>query len=764
MAVVSALSRIGARRSLRATLSFALVALALLSGLAGFAAAELALRRLTGTAIERETVALQEAIKVMIEAETDRAAALAATVAALPPVAEAFAAEDRARLLALTAPLLEALRRDGIAVEQFQFHRPPAISWLRVHQPARHGDDLSGFRATVVAANRERRAIRGLEGGVAGLGFRGVQPVVVAGQHLGTVEFGLSLGRPFLDRLAERLGAEVALHAPSRDGGSGRLAATQDWLPAVEREALEAAPQGVIRDLAGAPRLLVTMPLPDFSGRPVAVLVAARDASAITAVQRKLRRLMGAILLGLIVVAGAAALLLARRIARPILALEAATQRIAQGELAAEVPGGKRGDEIGALARGLDAFRRALAEKAVQEAELARERALREKRQAGMMAAITDFSGSIGGVLAGLRGAAQGMQRSSAEMRRIAGVVKNEAAGTHGASESATQELSAAAAATEQLAASAQEVGRQAQSAAEAMRGAIAKAEAVDQVVSSLAATAVEIGVVLRVIEGIAQQTNLLALNATIEAARAGEAGKGFAVVAQEVKSLAQQTSQGTADIAARIEAVRHATDSAVGGLREMVEAVQAMDALSSGISGAVEQQALATREITGVIARVAGHMHQLTDRAATLAAQAQSAGGTAEGVEQAANALAEDSAAIAREVEEFVASLKHDGDARRFDRVPAAIPAELLAAGETLRGETIDLSEGGASLKLAEPRALPAGLAVTLRLGASEMPGRIAYSEGERIGIALVLNSATRLRMREIIARAIGGGERLAA
>jgi hypothetical protein len=58
MAVVSALSRIGARRSLRATLSFALVALALLSGLAGFAAAELALRRLTGTAIERETVAL----------------------------------------------------------------------------------------------------------------------------------------------------------------------------------------------------------------------------------------------------------------------------------------------------------------------------------------------------------------------------------------------------------------------------------------------------------------------------------------------------------------------------------------------------------------------------------------------------------------------------------------------------------------------------------------------------------------------------------
>jgi hypothetical protein len=67
-------------------------------------------------------------------------------------------------------------------------------------------------------------------------------------------------------------------------------------------------------------------------------------------------------------------------------------------------------------------------------------------------------------------------------------------------------------------------------------------------------------------------------------------------------------------------------------------------------------------------------------------------------------------------------------------------------------------------SLKLAEPRALPAGLAVTLRLGASEMPGRIAYSQGGRIGIALVLTPATRLRMREIIARVTSGGGRLAA
>lgn len=50
-------------------------------------------------------------------------------------------------------------------------------------------------------------------------------------------------------------------------------------------------------------------------------------------------------------------------------------------------------------------------------------------------------------------------------------------------------------------------------------------------------------------INGISKQTNLLALNATIEAARAGDAGKGFAVVATEVKVLASQTDQATAEI-----------------------------------------------------------------------------------------------------------------------------------------------------------------------------------------------------------------------
>ncbi len=88
-------------------------------------------------------------------------------------------------------------------------------------------------------------------------------------------------------------------------------------------------------------------------------------------------------------------------------------------------------------------------------------------------------------------------------------------------------------------------------------------------VVSKLGDRSKEIGDIVEVIAGISAQTNLLALNAAIEAARAGEHGRGFAVVAEEVRKLAEESSQASQKIGDLIGAIQEETSQAVTAMQE---------------------------------------------------------------------------------------------------------------------------------------------------------------------------------------------------
>jgi methyl-accepting chemotaxis protein len=91
----------------------------------------------------------------------------------------------------------EIKEKHGIA--QFQYHYPPAISFLRLHKPEKFGDDLSSFRRTVVEVNNTKQPVVGLEVGRGGPGLRAVFPVFYQNVHVGSVELGGSINKSLED-------------------------------------------------------------------------------------------------------------------------------------------------------------------------------------------------------------------------------------------------------------------------------------------------------------------------------------------------------------------------------------------------------------------------------------------------------------------------------------------------------------------------------------------------------------------------------------
>lgn len=134
---------------------------------------------------------------------------------------------------------------------------------------------------------------------------------------------------------------------------------------------------------------------------------------------------------------------------------------------------------------------------------------------------------------------------------------------------------------------------------------------------ASLGKAAFDIGKVTEAITNISEKTNLLALNATIEAARAGDFGKGFAVVANEIKELANQTSESTKLIKGQIVGIQTSSDEAVSEIGRISRVIKEVNGIVTTIATAVGQQTDTTEEIAGNVAKASQGVAEISDNVA---------------------------------------------------------------------------------------------------------------------------------------------------
>ena len=562
---------------------------------------------------KRELTDHVKAVAQGIAAESRMAEALAAFVAALPPVQESFAAGNREALTALLLPAFQTMA-PRFGIEQFQFHTLPATSFLRLHKPEKFGDDLSSFRRTVVDANQTRKSVRGLESGVSGLGIRGVVPMERPGRPLappsppsgsvvppsGSVEFGIAFNQGFFDAFKERQRVDLALHLVSGDKivtfGS-TLGKTPLSEPAVILKAAAGEAQLSHLEIDGRPLAVYVSQLRDYAGTTLGVLEVAMDRRYYVQTLADARNSSALVGIAVLLAGMVLALLTARQLSRRIFIVKRGVEHMAGGDLTAEIPEDGT-DELGELARAADRMRAQL-----------HDLALEVYRNAGRIhAAAQEITGSVDGQAAT-------SSQMSASVAEITSTMEELSASSVQIAEHSSSLVDIATLTYENI-----------KKGSEAMQVVMSKMNDIHHdnqgslsEILDLGRRSKEISKVMEIINSVADQTKLIAFNAALEAASAGDSGRRFGVVAAEIRRLADSVTDSTGEIEARINQIQdsisrlvvtsekgakgigHGIEAAAhtaGGLNELVGAARQTTNAAQQISLSTQQQRTASSQV----------------------------------------------------------------------------------------------------------------------------------------------------------------------
>ena len=529
--------------------------------------------------------------------------------------------------------------------------------------------EVKGLLATMSEfAGRER-------GGIAGV-IVGGRPLTVA-QALGQGENRgqIVLAQSRLDTLARSLDADVA-----RAVGEAR-AAYFDTFGTLRARVLAAANAGEPYPVAAGEWFAQATAAIEKIIAAQAAATKAAEAAAASASSAASAEFTFGLVLGAIVLAVAlfAMWMVAVQIAGPLLGMAGAMRKLADGDLATNVPGVGRRDEIGNMAGAVEVFKVNATENerlknAQKEVELQVEV---EKRKALLnMAETVERETTV--AIAKVAAATASVDGMADGMAKRAVMVGENAQSVAAASEEALSNAQTVASAAEELTSSIQEISAQIGRASVATREAVTTSADARAKIGALSAAVGRISDVTKLIGQIASQTNLLALNATIEAARAGDAGKGFAVVASEVKNLASQTARSTEDIARQVAEIRAATDEAVASVAAIAERISEIDTVANSVATAVEEQGAATQEIARNVSQTTLAAQEVATRIATVSSDADEVGRRSVEMRESVAGVTANIEDLRKSLVRVVRTSTEDADRRMFKRHAVNLAAKL--------------------------------------------------------------------------------------